>query len=95
MKHCIIKVSVATLLPFAFLAITVGLTFAPCYATLCTEDFLPRETKIQLGAFYIMLALSLLVSSYNHILNFAKLYALVARLSKSHSFKSASPWAGS
>ncbi|PSN61796.1 hypothetical protein BS50DRAFT_503626 [Corynespora cassiicola Philippines] len=56
MKHRI-EAFAATLLPFAFLASTVGLTYAPCYATLCTEDFLPRETKIHLGTFYVMLAL--------------------------------------
>lgn len=35
---------------------TLGLTYAPCYASLCSESYLPYETRIHVITFYSMLA---------------------------------------
>ena len=37
-------------------AFTIGLTFAPCYASLCTEEFFPRDTRIHVGTYYALIA---------------------------------------
>lgn len=50
------QITAIVLIPIGFLGLTIGLTYAPCYATVCPEDFLHRETKIHLGTFYLMLA---------------------------------------
>lgn len=36
--------------------LTIGLTFAPCYASLCSESYLPYETRLHIITFYSMLA---------------------------------------
>lgn len=36
--------------------LTLGLTYAPCYASLCSESYLPYETRIHVITFYSMLA---------------------------------------
>ncbi|KAJ4989555.1 hypothetical protein SVAN01_04932 [Stagonosporopsis vannaccii] len=51
------QITAIVLIPTGFLGITIGLTYAPCYATVCPEEFLHRETKIHLGTFYLMLAI--------------------------------------
>ncbi|KAH6615399.1 hypothetical protein C7974DRAFT_466351 [Boeremia exigua] len=56
MKHAS-QITAIVLIPIGFLGLTIGLTYAPCYATVCPEDFLHRETKIHLGTFYLMLAI--------------------------------------
>lgn len=38
--------------------LVIGLTFAPCYATLCPEDYFPLETRLHLTTFYGLLAIS-------------------------------------
>ncbi|KAH7009741.1 ferric reductase like transmembrane component-domain-containing protein [Ilyonectria destructans] len=47
---------------FLFLAVSgglvFGLTYLPCYATLCPEDYFPLETRLHLGAFYGLLAMT-------------------------------------
>ncbi|KAH7139604.1 hypothetical protein B0J13DRAFT_586227 [Dactylonectria estremocensis] len=35
--------------------LVLGLTYAPCYATLCSEDYFPLETRLHLAAFYGLL----------------------------------------
>jgi ferric-chelate reductase len=35
---------------------TIGLTYAPCYASLCTEEFLPYETRVHVASFYAFIA---------------------------------------
>jgi ferric-chelate reductase len=35
---------------------TIGLTYAPCYASLCTEEFLPYETRVHVASFYAFVA---------------------------------------
>lgn len=35
---------------------TIGLTFAPCYATYCVEQFFPFEARIHLAFFFALLA---------------------------------------
>lgn len=37
-------------------ALTLGLTYAPCYASLCSESYLPYETRIHIITFYSILA---------------------------------------
>lgn len=36
--------------------LTIGLTYAPCYASLCSESYLPYETRIHVTTFYSILA---------------------------------------
>lgn len=36
--------------------LTIGLTYAPCYASLCSESYLPYETRFHVITFYSMLA---------------------------------------
>ncbi|KAH8783063.1 hypothetical protein F5883DRAFT_599431 [Diaporthe sp. PMI_573] len=36
--------------------LTIGLTYAPCYSSLCSESYLPYETRIHVTTFYSMLA---------------------------------------
>ncbi|KAJ4404329.1 hypothetical protein N0V82_010524 [Gnomoniopsis sp. IMI 355080] len=36
--------------------LTVGLTYAPCYSSLCTEEFFPYETRLHLAAYFALLA---------------------------------------
>lgn len=36
--------------------LSLGLTYAPCYASLCSESYLPYETRIHVITFYSMLA---------------------------------------
>lgn len=36
--------------------VTLGLTYAPCYASLCSESYLPYETRLHVITFYSMLA---------------------------------------
>lgn len=43
------------LVPIVLGGATIGLTYAPCYATVCTEDYLADETKYHLAIFYGML----------------------------------------
>ncbi|RSL53161.1 hypothetical protein CEP54_010557 [Fusarium duplospermum] len=43
------------LVPVMLGAATIGLTYAPCYATVCPEDYLAEETKYHLAIFYGML----------------------------------------
>ncbi|KAM0437855.1 hypothetical protein ACHAPT_002220 [Fusarium lateritium] len=43
------------LIPVVLGAFTIGLTYAPCYATVCPEDYLAEETKYHLAIFYVML----------------------------------------
>lgn len=38
--------------------LVIGITFAPCYATLCTEDYFPLETRLHLTTFYGLLAVT-------------------------------------
>lgn len=35
---------------------TLGLTYAPCYSSLCSEDFFPLPTRIHCASYYGMLA---------------------------------------
>jgi ferric-chelate reductase len=35
---------------------TIGLTYAPCYASLCTEEFFPHETRVHVASFYAFIA---------------------------------------
>lgn len=35
---------------------TLGLTWAPCYASLCSEDFFPFETRMHIATYYALLA---------------------------------------
>jgi ferric-chelate reductase len=39
-------------------ALSLGLTYAPCYASLCSESFLPSETRLHIASFYALLASS-------------------------------------
>lgn len=46
---------------------TIGLTYAPCFATLCSEEFFPYATRIHIAAYYAMVAsigLVLLLRAY-------------------------------
>ncbi|KAI8716350.1 Ferric oxidoreductase domain-containing protein [Fusarium sp. LHS14.1] len=43
------------LVPVVLGAATVGLTYIPCYATVCPEDYLDKETRYHLAIFYGML----------------------------------------
>jgi ferric-chelate reductase len=36
--------------------LTIGLTYAPCFASLCSESYLPYETRIHMITYYSMLA---------------------------------------
>lgn len=36
-------------------AFTVGLTYAPCYSSICVEHFFPLETRIHIAAYYTLL----------------------------------------
>ncbi|KKF97559.1 Ferric reductase like transmembrane component [Ceratocystis platani] len=42
----------------AFAGLCIGLTFVPCYATLCSEDYFPRETRLHLATFYGLLTVT-------------------------------------
>ena len=46
---------VPTLL-IACAAFTIGLTYAPCYSSLCVEQLHPYQTRIHIGAYYALLA---------------------------------------
>ena len=35
---------------------TIGLTFAPCFSSLCSEDFFPDATRIHIASFYALVA---------------------------------------
>ena len=35
---------------------TIGLTYAPCFASMCTEDFFPYVTRVHIAAYYAILA---------------------------------------
>lgn len=35
---------------------TIGLTFAPCFASMCPEQFFPYVTRVHIAAYYAMLA---------------------------------------
>lgn len=35
---------------------TVGLTYAPCYASLCSEEFFPFATRVHIAGYYALLA---------------------------------------
>ena len=48
---------------FACTALSIGLTFLPCYSTVCTEEFFPYETRVHIAIFYALL-LSLTVVFY-------------------------------
>ncbi|KAF2010266.1 hypothetical protein BU24DRAFT_472369 [Aaosphaeria arxii CBS 175.79] len=50
-----IEVFGATFVLIVFFGATIGLLYAPCYASVCPEEYLPRETKIHLGTFYVSL----------------------------------------
>jgi ferric-chelate reductase len=36
--------------------LTVGLTYAPCYASLCSEEFFPADTRYHIATFYGLIA---------------------------------------
>lgn len=36
--------------------LTIGLTFAPCYSSLCSEDFFPVATRLHIATFYALVA---------------------------------------
>ncbi|KAK3713326.1 hypothetical protein LTR37_008518 [Vermiconidia calcicola] len=38
--------------------LTLGLTYAPCYASLCSEEFFPFETRVHIAVFYALLAIT-------------------------------------
>lgn len=47
---------------------TLGLTYAPCYSSLCSEDFFPLPTRFHIVTFYGLLAsigAALLLRTYN------------------------------
>lgn len=58
MNYPISKITAIVIIPIFFFGATLGLTYAPCYATVCPEDFLLDETRIHLGTFYLMLAIT-------------------------------------
>lgn len=35
---------------------TIGLTYAPCFASLCSEEFFPYATRIHIAGYYAMVA---------------------------------------
>lgn len=37
-------------------SLTIGLTFAPCFASLCTEQFFGFETRVHIATYYALLA---------------------------------------
>jgi ferric-chelate reductase len=37
-------------------ALAIGLTYVPCYSSLCSEDFFPYETRLHLAFYYALLA---------------------------------------
>ncbi|KAK3045917.1 hypothetical protein LTR09_012547 [Extremus antarcticus] len=37
-------------------SLTIGLTFAPCFASLCTEQFFGYETRVHIATYYALLA---------------------------------------
>lgn len=41
---------------FASAGLTIGLTYAPCYATVCVEDFFGLETRVHIAVYYSILA---------------------------------------
>src|SRR4051812_41354692 len=53
-KHVQILVLLLTVVLSAALAL--GLSYAPCYASLCSESFLPYETRLHIASFYALLA---------------------------------------
>ncbi|KAJ4211459.1 hypothetical protein NW759_012371 [Fusarium solani] len=59
------------LVPIVLGAVTIGLTYAPCYATVCPEDYLDKETKYHLAIFYgmvLVLGFALYLRSSSHSL---------------------------
>lgn len=36
--------------------LTVGMTYAPCYSSLCSEEFFPYETRLHLATYFSLLA---------------------------------------
>ena len=52
------------ILPLVFaisLGLTLGLTFLPCYSSLCSEEFYPFGTRIHIASFYVIVAAIALV----------------------------------
>lgn len=37
-------------------ALTIGLTYVPCYSSLCSEEYYPLETRIHIAFYYALLA---------------------------------------
>jgi len=49
--------------------LTIGLTYASCYASLCSEEFFPYETRVHIASFYSILAATaclLFLRAYNN-----------------------------
>lgn len=68
MQQVLEILGLATLI-FVCCAFTIGLTFAPCYSALCSEDLYPSETRIHVAVFYALLGstgLALLLRAHLH-----------------------------
>jgi len=61
---------------------TISLTYAPCYASLCSEEFFPRDTRIHIGTYYLLLAsitFALLLRAYSPTCRSLSNYSLTKR----------------
>lgn len=80
------------LLPPLLLAIcaglSIGLTFAPCYSSLCVEHFFPYQARIHIGVYYALLAVITL------FLTARVLFRSVRRTSASHISDRVIPFVG-
>ncbi|VUC32436.1 unnamed protein product [Clonostachys rosea] len=54
MAHLASLVAVFVLL-IASASLAIGLTYLPCYATICSEDYFPFETRLHIATFYGLL----------------------------------------
>lgn len=54
--HSLAQASFLALVLFISAGFTIGLTYAPCYATVCSEKIWPLETRIHIAVYYGLLA---------------------------------------
>ena len=51
-----LQLVVLIILLVACAGFTIGLTYAPCFASLCSEDFFPYSTRVHIAGYYGLLA---------------------------------------
>ena len=86
------KRSLQALILFSILitsaGLTIGLTFAPCYASVCSEKFFGLETRLHIMVYYSLIAsiggVLILRSCSSHVARISSIHIIRRRLRLLH-----------